>query len=108
MVDPGGSWVPKHTTHAEKFLLCIINNDYTITFVCLCMCISVLTYLPTLCCSPGSFVVRPSERTPGDYAMAFRTTDDIRHWRIVQNKDKYYVHPRPHPYETLEEIVLVL
>ena len=51
--------------------------------------------------------MRPSEKTPGDYALAFRTTGDVRHWKIVQDSDKFYVHPRPNPYPNLEGIVQV-
>ena len=45
-----------------------------------------------------------SERTKGDYALAFRTRTDIRHWRIVR---KYYVHPRPNPYNSQLDIIEV-
>lgn len=55
----------------------------------------------------GSFLVRPSERSPGDYALAFRTNTDIRHWRIVKNSGRFYVHPRPNPYNSLPEIIQV-
>jgi hypothetical protein len=55
--------------------------------------------------SPGSFLVRPSEKTPGDYALAFRTTSEVRHWKLVQDGGKFYVHPRPNPYNSLEEII---
>ena len=51
--------------------------------------------------------MRPSEKTPGDYALAFRTTGDVRHWKIVQDSNKFYVHPRPNPYPNLEGIVQV-
>ncbi|CAI8041070.1 Protein pob1, partial [Geodia barretti] len=54
---------------------------------------------------PGSFLVRPSEKTPGDYALAFRTTSEVRHWKMVQDGGKFYVHPRPNPYNNLEEII---
>ncbi|XP_064397976.1 uncharacterized protein LOC135344660 [Halichondria panicea] len=54
---------------------------------------------------PGSFLVRPSERSPGDYALAFRTNTDTRHWRIVKNSGRFYVHPRPNPYNSLPEII---
>lgn len=57
--------------------------------------------------SPGSFLVRPSERQPGDYALAFRTRSEIRNWRIVQRDSKYFVHPRPNPYNSLLDIVQV-
>ncbi len=56
---------------------------------------------------PGSFLVRPSERSPGDYALAFRTNTDTRHWRIVKNSGRFYVHPRPNPYNSLPEIIQV-
>jgi len=55
----------------------------------------------------GSFLVRPSERTKGDYALAFRTRTDIRHWRIVRKGAKYQVYPRPHPYNSLHDIIMV-
>ena len=55
----------------------------------------------------GSFLVRPSERTQGDYALAFRTNTDIRHWRIVNKAGKYFVHPRPNPYNSLDDIISV-
>ncbi len=58
-------------------------------------------------CSPGSFLVRPSEWTPGDYALAFRTKKEIRHWKIVQENDNYFVYPRPHPYDSLDDVVQV-
>jgi hypothetical protein len=54
---------------------------------------------------PGSFLVRPSEKTQGDYALAFRTTSEVRHWKMVQDGGKFYVHPRPNPYNNLEEII---
>ena len=57
--------------------------------------------------SPGSFLVRPSEKTLGDYALAFRTSSEVRHWKIVQDAGKFYVHPRPNPYNSLEEIITV-
>ena len=57
---------------------------------------------------PGSYLVRPSERNIGDYALAFRTGAEMRHWRIVQDNGKFYVHPRPNPYDSLEDIVQVL
>ena len=56
---------------------------------------------------PGSFLVRPSEKTPGDYALAFRTATEVRHWKLVQDGGKFYVHPRPNPYNSLEEIIQV-
>ena len=43
----------------------------------------------------------------GDFALAFRTANEIRHWKIVQDKEKFYVHPRPNPYNSLEEIIQV-
>ena len=58
-------------------------------------------------CSPGSFLVRPSEKVAGDYALAFRTRNEIRHWKIVKNDGKYYVHPRPNSYRSVADIVQV-
>jgi hypothetical protein len=58
--------------------------------------------------SPGSFLVRPSERVPGDCALAFRTRTEIRHWRIVKKSNKYYVHPRPNPYNSVADIIKVI
>ena len=57
--------------------------------------------------SPGSFLVRPSEKVAGDYALAFRTRTEIRHWKIVKNNYKYYVHPRPNSYRSVADIVQV-
>ncbi|XP_019861155.1 PREDICTED: uncharacterized protein LOC109589532 [Amphimedon queenslandica] len=54
---------------------------------------------------PGSFLVRPSEKVPGDYALAFRTRNEIRHWKIVKSNHKYYVHPRPNSYSSVADIV---
>ena len=54
---------------------------------------------------PGSFIIRHSDSTPGDFALTFRTKDETRHWKIAANQGKYYVHPRPQPYESLDEIV---
>lgn len=51
--------------------------------------------------------MRPSERVPGDYALAFRTRTEIRHWKIVKRDGNYYVHPRPNPYPTVPAIVQV-
>ena len=56
---------------------------------------------------PGSYLVRPSEKTLGDYALAFRTKSEVRHWKIVHDKEKFYVHPRPNPYDSLEDIIKV-
>ncbi len=55
----------------------------------------------------GTFLIRPSERTQGDYALAFRTSTDIRHWRIVHKGGKFFVYPRPNPYNSLEDIIEV-
>ena len=60
---------------------------------------------PTLPSRPGSFIIRHSDSTPGDFALTFRTKDETRHWKIAANQGKYYVHPRPQPYDSLEEIV---
>lgn len=54
---------------------------------------------------PGSYLVRPSEKTLGDYALAFRTKSEVRHWKIAHDKEKFYVHPRPNPYDSLEDII---
>ena len=58
--------------------------------------------------SPGSFLVRPSEKVAGHYALAFRTRSDIRNWKIVQKGTQYLVHPRPHLYNNMLEIVQVI
>lgn len=72
------------------------------------LCITYAMYSSSLSsCRKGSFLVRPSERTPGDYALAFRTNTDIRHWRIVNKSNKFYVHPRPNPYNSLDDIIAV-
>ena len=67
-----------------------------------CMCLSLIN--PTYG-RPGSFIIRHSDSTPGDFALTFRTKDETRHWKIAANQGKYYVHPRPQPYESLDEIV---
>ena len=67
----------------------------------------ILTCICLPPCRPGSFLLRKSDTTLGDFALAFRTAKEVRHWKIVSKEQKYFVYPRPNPYNSLEEIVAV-
>lgn len=100
---------------SEFYILAFVNfvnltkSFFTNTFVLLCIVQLSHKHTNTHARThrPGSFLVRPSEKTPGDYALAFRTTSEVRHWKMVQDGGKFYVHPRPNPYNNLEEIIQV-
>ena len=71
------------------------------------LCISSCGYHSASTYRPGSFLLRTSDTSPGDFALAFRTAKEVRHWKIVCKGQKYFVHPRPNPYNSLEDIVAV-
>jgi hypothetical protein len=53
----------------------------------------------------GSFIVRPSEKNPNDFAIVFRTHSEMRNWKVTLDNGKYVVKPYPQKYSTLEEVV---
>ena len=56
---------------------------------------------------PGSFLVRPSEKNPSDFAIVFRTKSEIKNWKVTLDKNKYIVKPYPQSYNSLEDVVKV-
>ena len=57
---------------------------------------------------PGNFIVRPSQELDA-FAISFRTNleHNVIHWKVLKCDGKYTIHPRPHKYNTLQEVVMV-
>ncbi|KPM07554.1 ras GTPase-activating protein 1-like protein [Sarcoptes scabiei] len=53
---------------------------------------------------PGSFLVRPSDNSPGDYSIFFHVDNSVQRFRIEKYGDKYVMGGRVFP--TLEAVIL--
>lgn len=52
---------------------------------------------------PGSFLVRPSDNSPGDYSIFFHVDNSVQRFRIEKHGDKYIMGGRIFP--TLEAVI---
>ncbi|XP_027205911.2 RAS p21 protein activator vap isoform X2 [Dermatophagoides pteronyssinus] len=52
---------------------------------------------------PGSFLVRPSDNSPGDYSIFFHVDNSVQRFRIERHSDKYVMGGRIFP--TLEAVI---
>ena len=78
--------------------------------VCVCLsCVHgcICTH-PSLCTRSGHFLVRPSQDADA-FAISFRTSPEssVVHWKVTREGGKYTIHPRPHKYNNLQEVVVV-
>ena len=55
--------------------------------------------------SVGSYLVRDSETTPGDYSLSIRDTERVRHYRIKKLEDGSFFVTRRVTFETLQDLV---
>jgi hypothetical protein len=55
----------------------------------------------------GHFLVRPSQDADA-FAISFRTSPEssVVHWKVTREGGKYTIHPRPHKYNNLQEVVV--
>lgn len=52
---------------------------------------------------PGSFLVRPSDNSPGDYSIFFYVDNSVQRFRVERRQDKYVMGGRVFP--TLETVI---
>ena len=55
--------------------------------------------------SVGSYLIRDSETTPGDYSLSIRDTERVRHYRIKKLEDGSFFVTRRVTFETLQDLV---
>ena len=55
--------------------------------------------------SYGSFLIRDSETTPGDYSLSIRDTEVVRHYKIRRTDDGVFFITRRVTFETIPELI---
>ena len=55
--------------------------------------------------SVGSYLIRDSETTPGDYSLSIRDTERVRHYRIRRLEDGSFFVTRRVTFKTLQDLV---
>ena len=53
----------------------------------------------------GSYLVRESERTPGNFSLSIRDTERVRHYRIERLENGTFFVTRRVTFETLQNLV---
>jgi hypothetical protein len=54
---------------------------------------------------PGNFIVRPSLSSTNDFAIGFKTVQDICHWKVTRLDGHFIIKPRPHKYNSLNQVI---